>query len=111
MNIKDFSEDVFCELFKIRSEKFENNFAEEHKKQLQESGVGGKKESILKKLEDYVSDTPEKLSEIRNLFEKYEGAYLKELDFWVEKYYKLGVSDAFTLKENIIELQNAKSEN
>lgn len=105
MDIKNFSEEIVDELFKARSEEFEHRFAEEHEKQLRKNGTRKKQEELMKEISKYSS----KSKKLSYLFDMFDDAHMLEINYWMKQYYKLGLYDAFSLQNIIINTKNDKN--
>ncbi len=101
MSRVEFDEALLKKLFSVRSDEYESEFIKEHEEQLKKKGTRKKQKKLFDTLEKYIDKNSEDYSNLVHLFDIFEGAYIEEIDYWMEKYYKLGFSDAFKLKKEI----------
>ena len=98
--MKKFSDEVIDELFKARSEEFEKRFTEEHESQLKKNGTRKKQKALIEVVKKYSSES----DEIMHLFDLFDDAHVMEIDYWIKEYYKLGLYDAYSLQNRVMNL-------
>ena len=97
MDMKKFSDEIIDELFKARSEKFEDRFAQEHEKELKKNGTREKQEELNEVIKKYSYES----DEIIHLFDLFDDAHVMEIEYWIKEYYKLGLYDAYSLQNKV----------
>lgn len=98
MDMKKFSDEIIDELFKARSEEFEDRFAQEHEKELKKNGTREKQEELNEVIKKYSYES----DEIIHLFDLFDDAHVMEIEYWIKEYYKLGLYDAYSLQNKVI---------
>lgn len=99
--MEEFNEPILNKLFIVRSDEYESIFVDEHNAQLEKNRTNEKQKNLYNALEKAVGKENEIFTEINHLFNEFDGSYLEEINYWMEKYYKLGFCDAMKLKNEI----------
>lgn len=93
------NEKILHKLYEIRSDEFHSTLAEEHRKQLEKNETIVKREELIQVVKKLFVLDEEKTAKLIESIDKYECAFEAELDFWCEKFYMLGFTDAQKIKE------------
>lgn len=98
--MKEFYKPILDKLYEVRSTEFSNEFGKIHQKQLRKNKTSEKEELLTNAIDENISNEQIKYK-IYVLLNEFQTAMFSEIDFWCEKYYKLGFYDAIKLKKEI----------
>ena len=103
--MEEFYKPLLNKIYEIRSVEFEEIFAEEHNKELENNGTLKKEKKLYAYIKKIINSNDNN-RKIYKLIQEFEDAYVQEIMFWTEKYYKLGFSDAFKLEKEITDIED-----
>ena len=109
--MENFYKNMLNKIFVMRSDEFESIFAREHENQLEKNGTRKKQADLYNAIEDAVGRENGIFKKINTLFNNYDAAYLEEINYWMEKYYKLGFCDCMNIKDEVKKENSKNQEN
>lgn len=105
-----FNKPILDQLYDSMTEDFEQSvYEKDNRVRKIEGSVQDKGEKLIKFLEKVISNSKD-MDKARDLFREYELEYSKEIDFWSNAYFKLGISDRVKLRNELFVKEEIKED-